>query len=194
MTTTTTTTDRILAACREVVVTAGYPALSTRRVAELAEVPLSQIHYHFRSKANLVLATLDAENAQLVDRQAAMFAGGDPFSIQWARACDYLEEDLASGYVRILQEMLAAGYSDHVIRARVQEMLGGWITVIGAAIRHHHARGLDLGPLTAEQATALTAALFMGAESLLLTGVESRAVPLIGALRAVGDLIATAET
>jgi hypothetical protein len=29
-------------------------------------------------------------------------------SEQWNRACDYLDEDIASGYVRILQELIAA--------------------------------------------------------------------------------------
>ena len=33
-------------------------------------------------------------------------------SEQWDRACDYLDEDIASGYVRILQELIAASWAD----------------------------------------------------------------------------------
>ncbi|WP_296666316.1 TetR/AcrR family transcriptional regulator [Demequina sp.] len=193
-TTEPSTQRRILEASRELVVTHGYATLSTRKVAELAGVPLSQIHYHFGSKGQLVLATLDAENRRLVDRQAAMYASDEPFSRQWAVACDYLEADLASGYVRILQEMIAAGYSDFAIRSRVRDMITAWTDVIGEALRHHYRRGLTLGTLTVEQATALVAAIFMGAEVLLLTEQDSPEVPLISAVRAVGDLIEAAES
>ena len=50
----------------------GYANLSTRAVAEAAEVPLSQIHYHFGSKQQLILAVLEAEN-----RSAAGAPGRD---------------------------------------------------------------------------------------------------------------------
>jgi hypothetical protein len=32
-----------------------------------------------------------------------MYAGDEPLWRQWDRACDFLETDLESGYVRILQ-------------------------------------------------------------------------------------------
>src|SRR4029079_15118435 len=44
----------------------GYANLSTRAVAEAADVPLSQIHYHFGSKQQLIVAVLAAENARLL--------------------------------------------------------------------------------------------------------------------------------
>ena len=43
-----------------------------------------------------------------------------PLWQRWERACDYLDEDLASGYVRILQEMMAAGWSNPEIAAAVR--------------------------------------------------------------------------
>ena len=52
----------ILAAARDCLLADGYANLSTRRVAEAADVPLSQIHYHFGSKQQLILAVLEAEN------------------------------------------------------------------------------------------------------------------------------------
>ena len=41
------------------------PAMSTRKVATEAGVPLSQVHYHFGSKGGLVLALLEAEDRRL---------------------------------------------------------------------------------------------------------------------------------
>src|ERR1700761_5452891 len=94
----------VLEAAKKVLRQNGYAKLSTRQVAAAAKVPLSQIHYHFGSKQGLVLALFEYLNAQLLDRQDTMF--DDPkltLSEKWDRACDYLDEDIASGYVRTLQ-------------------------------------------------------------------------------------------
>ena len=69
---------RILAAAKAALLDVGYASLSTRGIAEAAGVPLSQIHYHFGSKQNLMLAVLDMENRQRLTRQAGRgHAGGD---------------------------------------------------------------------------------------------------------------------
>ena len=93
----TDTRGTILEAARNVLLQDGYAKLSTRRVAELADVPLSQIHYHFGSKQQLILGVLRAENARLLERQTSMYAGPEPLWKQWERACEYLEIDLESG-------------------------------------------------------------------------------------------------
>ena len=119
----TETSDRIMAAARSCLLADGYANLSTRKVADGAGVPLSQIHYHFGGKQGMVLALLDYENRRLVSRQRQMYAGPVPLWKRYEQACDFLEEDLASGYVRVLQEMIAAGWSDSAVAAQVLTML-----------------------------------------------------------------------
>src|SRR3979411_2195318 len=107
------TSTTLLEAAKKVLRQYGHSGLSTRDVAAAAGVPLSQIHYHFGSKQGLMLALFDYLNAQLLDRQNAMFHDTTlSLSQRWARACDYLDEDIASGYVRVLQELVAASWSD----------------------------------------------------------------------------------
>ena len=107
------TSTSLLEAAKKVLRRNGYAGLSTRDVAAEAGVPLSQIHYHFGSKQNMVLALFEYLNAQLLDRQNAMFHDSAlTLSQQWDRACEYLEEDIASGYVRVLQELIAASWHD----------------------------------------------------------------------------------
>jgi AcrR family transcriptional regulator len=115
----------ILAAARSCLLRDGFASLSTRNVAETAGVPLSQIHYHFGSKQQLVLAMLESENERLLQRQRAMYGSDEPLWRQWERACDFLDEDLESGYVRDLQEMVAAGWADPEVAAAVLGYLGG---------------------------------------------------------------------
>jgi AcrR family transcriptional regulator len=179
----------IIAAARDRLLADGYANLSTRRVAEMADVPLSQIHYHFGSKLQLILAVLDAETEKLLERQREMFDKPEPLWLRWERACDYLEEDLASGYVRIQHEMVAAGWSDPDVAASVRQVVGGWFRLLGEVARREQERGGDLGEFTPEEVAALMGTPFIGAEELILLGVTEQELPLRSALRKVGVVL-----
>ena len=183
------TRTAIVAAARDYLLSDGYANLSTRRVAEAAEVPLSQIHYHFGSKRQLILAVLDAENARLLGRQREMFDAPEPLWVRWNLACDFLDTDVASGYVRILQEMIAAGWSDPEVAASVREMIGGWFRILSEVAAREQARGVDLGPFTPDEVAALMGTPFLGAEELILLGVTETTLPMRSALRKVGVIL-----
>lgn len=180
----------IIAAARDRVLAEGYANLSTRDVADAAGVPLSQIHYHFGGKQQLILAMFEAENRRLLARQRSMFGGPEPLWVQWDRACDYLEDDLASGYVRILHEMIAAGWSDPVIAAAVREQLAGWFRLLTDVARQ---QPQHLGIFEPEEVGALMALPFLGAESGILLGFDEQEVPARSALRKVGFALRSLE-
>lgn len=186
------TRTSIVDAARRSLLTDGHVALSTRRVAELAGVPLSQIHYHFGSKRQLILAVLAAENARLLERQARMFDRPEPLWVRWDRACDYLDEDLASGYVRILQEMIAAGWSDPEVAAPLRDLLSGWYSLLADVARREADAGADFGPFTPEEVSALMGLPFVGAEEMILLGMPETVLPARSALRKVGHLLRAA--
>lgn len=184
----------ILAATKRALRDSGYSGLSTREVALAAGVPLSQIHYHFGSKQGLVMAMFEHENAQLLHRQAEMYA--DPsmsLSDQWDRACDYLDEDLRSGYVRTLMELWAAGWSDPDVARLVRDSIGGWMELLTKVARRAEKRFGSLGPFSAEDVAALVGAAFIGAEAYLLLDFESKRIPVRRALRRFGDAIRRLE-
>ena len=183
----------ILAAARVCLLRDGFANLSTRNVADEAGVPLSQIHYHFGSKQQLVLAMLEAENARLLQRQRAMFGGPEPLWQQWDRACDFLDEDLRSGYVRVLQEMVAAGWSDAEVAAAVRAFLGGWWALLAEVAEREAPRLGGLAPFTSTEVAALMALPFLGAEATILLGVPDSILPARSALRKVGLVIRMLE-
>jgi AcrR family transcriptional regulator len=183
------TRSAILAAARDCLLADGYANLSTRRVADAAGVPLSQIHYHFGSRHQLVLAVLAGENERLLGRQRAMFDAPEPLWARWDRACDFLDTDVASGYVRILQEMIAAGWSDPEVAAPVRALVGDWYQLLADVARREQERGTDMGGLTPEEVAALMGTPFLGAEELILLGVTEEALPLRSALRKVGGIL-----
>jgi AcrR family transcriptional regulator len=186
--------DALLEAAKSVLRERGYAALSTREVAMVAGMPLSQIHYHFGSKQGLVLALFEYLDAQLLDRQQALYS--DPalsLADQWDRACAYLDDDLASGYVRVMHELAAAGWADPVVGAVVRKSLEHWIGLVVELARRFERQFGRLGPFTPEEVGALVSNAFIGAESLVLTGLDSPAIPLRDSLRRVGALIRTLE-
>jgi AcrR family transcriptional regulator len=183
----------ILAAARERLLSVGYANLSTRAVAEAAEVPLSQIHYHFGSKQQLILAILEGENERLLARQRSMFSGPEPLWRQWERACDYLDEDLESGYVRVLQEMIAAGWSDAGVAAAVREYMAGWFRLLADVASREAPRLGGLGEFTASEIAALMGLPFTGAESMILLGMPDSIIPARSALRKLGGVIRVME-
>ena len=184
----------LLDAAKKVLRQTGYSGLSTRHVAAEADVPLSQIHYHFGSKQGMVLVLFEYLNAQLLKRQNALF--GNPalkLSEQWDQACAYLDDDIASGYVRVLQELVAASWTDAKVAKEVRAGLLGWIDLITGLTRKAEREFGGIGPFSADEIGALIASAFLGAESLYLLGLEKKGSPIRAALRRVGDLIRIAE-
>ena len=189
------TSTSLLEAAKKVLRRSGYAGLSTREVAAEAGVPLSQIHYHFGSKQNMVLQLFEYLNAQLLDRQNKLFGNTSlKLSEQWDRACDYLDEDIASGYVRVLQELIAVSWHDAEVAKVIRAGLMGWVDLITGLARAAEKEIGPLGPFSAEEIGAFTASLFIGGESLFLLGLEKKGSPIRASLRRVGDLIRTAES
>lgn len=189
------TAESLLEAAKAVLRRNGYAGLSTRDVAAEAGVPLSQIHYHFGSKQGLLLALFEYLNAQLLDRQNAMFADRSlSLSQRWDRACDYLDEDIGSGYVRVLQELISASWSDPAVAKLVRAGVGAWCDLIIAVARDAEKELGSLGGFTPEEVGAFASSAFIGAESLFLLGFEKKGVPLRPALRRFGDIIRLLES
>jgi AcrR family transcriptional regulator len=184
----------VLEAAKKVLRQNGYSKLSTRDVAAAAGVPLSQIHYHFGSKQGMVLALFEYLNSQLLDRQADLFDDTTlKLSEQWDRACDYLDDDIASGYVRVLQELIAASWADAPVAKVIRAGIMGWLDLITGLARRAEREFGGLGPFSAEEVAALIANAFIGAESHYLLGLEKKGMPVRQALRRFGDLIRIAE-
>ena len=184
---------RILAAAKGVLRDVGYANLSTRGIAEAAGVPLSQIHYHFGSKQNLMLAVLDMENQTRLARQAAMYEADKPLWEQWLQACDFFDDDLESGYVRVLMEMTAAGWSDRKIAEAVSAQVQGWFDLLAEVAQRAADRLGPLSPFTAEELAALVGLPFLGAEAVILLGLDDSKIAGRPALRKIGELLRSLE-
>ena len=187
------TREQLLEAATAVLREGGYGALSTRALADRAGVRVSLVHYHFGSKAGLMEAVLEHLTDGLLERQQAMWEDGRSFADQWRTACEYLRDDVDSGYVRTLWEIWAAGLADPALAARWRETQRGWRDLIVERLeRWQREAGVDL-PMPARALATLIGNLFEGAETEILAGVEPADAPHLEALDAVGDLIERME-
>lgn len=187
------TATALLEAARRCLLAEGYAAMSTRKVATEAGVPLSQVHYHFGSKSGMVLALLEAEDRRRLARQEAMYSADEPLWKRYEQACDFLEDDLESGYVRVLQEMIAAGWSQADLAQRVREMQMGWYDLLEEVAVEAAEKLGGLGPFTPRELATLIGCSFIGAEAELLLGFNRHEFPIRPALRRVGQLLRAAE-
>jgi len=189
----TTTAVKIMEAARSCLLADGYANLSTRKVADRAHVPLSQIHYHFGGKRGMVLALLEYENQRLIGRQRQMYAASEPLWKRYEQACDFLDDDLASGYVCVLHEMIAAGWSDDVVAQQVLAMFAEWVDVLEGVAREAETRFGSLGPFTPADLAALIGMSFLGGEAVILLGDDGWAARAKASLRRVADVIRDLE-
>ena len=188
------TATSILDAARARLLVDGYAGLSTRKVAQEAGVPLSQVHYHFGSKGAMVLALLEHENRRRLARQTQMYGQDVALWRRYEQACDFLEDDLESGYVRVLQEMIAAGWSNPAIAEAARGVLSGWYRLLTDVAAEAAERLGGLGPFEPAEVATLIGNAFIGSEALLLLGFDRHQLPIRSSLRRIGDVIRAAET
>ena len=183
----------ILDAARDALARDGYTKTTTRAIAERAGVQLSLVHYHFRTKQQLLAAVLARENERLLERQRALYEAPEPLAAKWTTACAYLREDLRTGYVRILWELWAVGLADEDLAARWREALAGWrdlLTEVAEQWEEDHR--IDL-PISPRALATLVGNAFLGAEAEILAGVSENDAPHLEALESVAQLIEWAE-
>jgi AcrR family transcriptional regulator len=183
------TRELILDAAAELLRGEGSAATTTRAVAERAGVRLSLVHYHFGGKGALLAELLARENAKLLARQQALYAGPEPLAEKWRTACRYLREDMRSGYARVLWELWATGLADEELAQRWRESMAVWRTLlVEVAERWAGEHELEL-PLRPRALATLVANAFQGAEIEILAGVSEKEAPHLEALEACADLI-----
>ena len=95
--------------------------------------------------------------------------------------------------MRVLQEMIAAGWSNPGVCEAVRELLSGWFHLLADVVREAECRHGTLGPFTAEELAALVGSAFLGSEALLLLGFDRQMLPIRSALRRVGVVLRQLE-
>lgn len=165
------TRELILAAAKRRLVDQGYARLSVRDIAADAGVNHALIGYHFQGKQQLVLAVLDDANTRLLERQREMYDAQASAARKWEQACAFYEEDLASGFVQLLMELMGASFHDEELRREFTPRLLAWKDLIEKAVEDFvRERGLKL-PVTPRSISAWITWFWVGMEASMALGI-----------------------
>ena len=122
--------SKLLDAAERLLVESGYAGITTRKVATEAGVNHGLVHYYFGSMEELFVQVLERFTQRLIDRQAGMYAGDEPFLEKWRRAITYLDEDFASGYQKVWLELQAMSWNRPELQDRVAQVNHEWRDVV----------------------------------------------------------------
>jgi AcrR family transcriptional regulator len=148
--------EALLDAAERLLLSVGHAGITTRRLAEEAQVNHGLVHYYFGSMENLLLRVLERFTERLTARQRAMYADPDlPFVEKWRQAMRYLVGDDVE-YEKVWLELQALAWNRPELRGEVARVNGEWRAVLMEAFAEPHARyGIDM-PLDALVALVIT--------------------------------------
>lgn len=126
--------DALLDAAEVLLISDGLEQISSRAVENQAGLTHGSIRYHFGSMEGLLVAVVDRATDSITDRQRAMYESDMPFREKWAQAMRWFEEDLASGYPKLVAELSAAAWNHPPCRDGIRRTTQQWADVLSDAV------------------------------------------------------------
>jgi AcrR family transcriptional regulator len=161
----------LMDAAERLLVTEGHARLSTRRVAQEAQVNHGLVHYYFGSMEELLMQVLERFTAALIARQREMYSAPGPFIDKWREAWRYHEADLAAGYPKVWFELQAMAWSEPRMRERLLAVNREWRAVLSEAFAQAGGEfAVELPPTDA--LVALVMMIAQGAQLERLLGID----------------------
>jgi AcrR family transcriptional regulator len=168
----------------------GFARASAREIARRAGCNQSQVFYHFGSVVELLLAALDEVSATRMASYRSILEEATTLTGLVEAAQTIVMEDLDSGYVGVLVEMITGAQSVPGLGDQVAQRLAPWRMFAEEAVQ----RALNVVPLgslvSAPEAAHAIVAGVLGLELLAnLDGDRSQAIALFGRARMLANLL-----
>jgi AcrR family transcriptional regulator len=158
------TRDRIIHAAIETLHDVGFAGTTARAIAARGGFNQALIFYYFGSVAALLLEAFRTTSEEQVAKYSAAAAQVSSLSDLVEIARRLHAEDLESGSVTAVTQLMAAAASDEDVGRAVLDRFGEWIGMVQDALTRA-LRTHPLGPMVpARQAAYAIAAMFLGIE------------------------------
>jgi AcrR family transcriptional regulator len=162
--------DRLVEAAFQTLHEEGFARASARAIASRADVNPALIFYYFDSVNDLLVEALGrSSRTQLAKYHEATSGLGSPADLV-AALRERLVDDIATGHVKVMVDMIGAISSDEALRVAVFEHVNPWMELTGQTL-DRVLKDSGLGGLTGlvpvEEMSFLVVALFLGLELLV---------------------------
>ncbi|TMD66781.1 MAG: TetR family transcriptional regulator [Chloroflexi bacterium] len=183
------TRERLVRAALKTLTQEGFVGTTARAIARTGKLNQALIFYHFGSVDRLLLAALDATSQDRLNRYRAGLAQISRLSDLVEAMARLYKEDVISGHITAVQEMVAAGSSVPALRKEVLARMEPWIGFAKEVITHLTA-GTVVDKLVPVDDLAFSAvALYFGIETITnLGGDRARAETLFATGRRFAPL------
>jgi len=173
---------RLLEAALEALRTKGFAGASTRAIAALAGVNPGLIFYYFGTLDELLLEALRESSEARLQRYRAAAREARSFPGLVALLRRIYQEDLESGHIRVVCEMVSAGVARPEIGRRVMELMEPWIGLAEEAVQDALADAQLPVPVPARELAFAAVTFYLGANLVVHLGTDPPAVDgLLGA-------------
>lgn len=175
----------ILEAAAELIAEHGWGSVSTRSIAERADVPHGAVSYHFRGKGEVLReAALMATEALFTE--ALPTAEGATVHDVVAAAAQWYGRGLSERRQALVVEVMMACTRDAELRERFTELLGRYRTLLIDMIGAEQARGAITPDI---DAAALASVLIAALDGMLLHTLAAPSYDVVRATEALNALV-----
>ncbi len=187
---TSTTPQRIIDAAFAQLRDAGHRGATARGIAAAGGFNQALIFYHFGSVEHLLIAALDQSAEARLAAYRDRFEGVTSLPELANVARDLYREDVGSGHVKVLAELVAAGASSPELGRAVAARVAPWLAFTRETIERLLAGSPLAALLSPDDAAFALTSLYLGMELLTnLDGDASRADALFEALIRLASLL-----
>lgn len=171
--------QRIIDAALKTIKEEGFAGTSARAIARRGDFNQALIFYYFGTLNDLLLAALDFTSEQRMTRYRETIAGADTIKKKIEVATELYREDLGSGHITVISEMIAGSLSRPDLGPEVVARMQPWLDfteeVLAGALEKTALKAM-IPPRTAALAIV---ALYLGIDLLShLDNDDSRAEAL----------------
>jgi AcrR family transcriptional regulator len=128
------TRTRILEATLVTLKEKGLAGASSRAIAARGDFNPALIFYYFGSLQELWLAALEQSSSERLDRYRAAIEAAERLDELVAVLGQIYREDLASGHIRVVSELVAGSVANPELGPRVVELMDPWIELAERAV------------------------------------------------------------
>ncbi len=160
------TRARIIEAAIETLKTEGFAGASARAIARTGGFNQALVFYHFGSVNELLIAALDATSETRMRRYREAVDQVETLGDLFVVASAIYAEDLDSGHIKVLAELMAASTSFPELRAQIVARIEPWVQFTEAVVASRLEGSPFAGLLVPRDVAYAIVALYLGMEML----------------------------